>query len=249
MKVLAIACFLVIGALFFVYVCKENPRQGMSALEDGQMCLVSRARPAFYCIPDSNFSLVNAGWKSVRPTDRRLDSEGVRLSLAVYQEKTEKKGLLVTAIAETPGEWEWVAAHHVPFHTLRTAEAPYGMEKIYESLFILDSKQNPFAVGEAEGKFLVYRGKFLLCFRKSQLLIEYHEPISEEEARIIDLNPDFQRAFVERGRHACTVRFIRKGENISYVENPEKFEPLGDAYSRERLGTWLGELKHPGGNR
>ena len=139
---------------------------------------------------------------------------------------------------------EWEAAHHCPYKTLRETEEPYGKERRYQSVFVLDEKNDPFERGLT--KVLVVRSKFLLFFRKMQVIAEYHEPLSNEQARIIDLDPKYIRSFLERAEAACQVRFQANQDELA---NPEKLSPAGNSISRTKLAKWLGEIHHPGHGR
>ena len=218
---------------------KQAPLQGM-ILMDGQSVLASRARPAVILIPN-NMHLERCGWKTVRPKDRRLESENVRVSLAEYRSANAQ---MICALAETSGEVEWEAPHHVPYPTLRVHDEPYGKERLYESLFLLDPGNDPFS-GE---RVLVMRAKFLLFFQKMQAIIEYREPVSNADARTIDLNSQALKAFVERAHASFTVLFPGDDEKKTVFAGIEKLAPM-DGISREKLAAWLGEVKHPGHGR
>ncbi|MBO4335002.1 MAG: DUF4851 domain-containing protein [Desulfovibrio sp.] len=251
MKLFALLfCIVVAAFVWYLSTTKPGPLQGVVVNEQGLEVLASRARPSVLFQPASSMQLAALGYKTVRPEDRRLSGEGVRVSFAVYR---NGQGELVTALAESPGEWQWVAGEHVPYAVLRKVEEPYGdgpkPETLYESLFLLDAAKDPFPDPRASEKVLVYRAKFLLFFRKMQVLFEYREPLSNAQARSIDLEPAFLRDFAARGRAACRVLFPAKAEAKELLA---KLKPLaaGDSsFNRVLIAYWLGELKHPGSNR
>lgn len=255
-KAVFVVMAFVIGAVIVYHAVSHSlPMQGMVRLEGAEPVLISRARPQVFFRPATDMVLLDAGWKSVRPDDRRLDTESVRLSFAVY---ANTKGLLVTALAESPGDWEWIPAHHVPYPALRTVDEPYDKEHIYESIFVLKPSQDPFYTAFAEAfpskakdttPILVYRGKFLLFGRSMQVIFEYHESIDAEMAKTMDLRSDYMRDFAARGRAACTVAFPIKAAMEGLKSRMSRLRPAKEGYERATLSTWLGEIKHPGSGR
>ncbi|MCR5815156.1 MAG: DUF4851 domain-containing protein [Desulfovibrio sp.] len=251
MKILVLLfCVLAAAFAWYLYTVKPGPLQGIVRNAQGLEVLVSRARPSLLFEPSASMQLVASGFKTVRPKDRRLDAEGVRVSFAVYRDQL---GELVTALAETPGEWQWVAGSHLPYPVLRRVEEPYGegerIETLYESLFLLDAAKDPFPDPRAKEKVLVYRAKFLLFFRKMQVLFEYHEPIAADKARTLDLEPAVLRDFAARGRAACRVRFFAKEEAKERFSKLRPLSAADSAFQRTLIAYWLGEIKHPGSNR
>ncbi len=245
--ILFFCCVVGVG-IWYLATTRPGPLQGI-VQEHGLEVLASRARPKLLFRPQPAMRLEQYGYKTVRPEDRRLQAEGVRVSFAVYR---DTRGQLVTALAESPGEWTWIAAHHSPYPVLRQVEEPYGdrdrQETLYESLYVLDADHYPFPDPRAREKILVYRAKFLLFFRKMQVLFEYHEPLALDHARTIDLDPVFLRDFAARARASCQVLFPSKE---AYTEVMASMRPLAAAegIQRKPLARWLGELKHPGANR
>ena len=240
--VLGLGCFMA-----YHYVNFGQTLHGLYEHE-GQEVLASRARPAFYFVPSKDFNLQVAGWQSVRSPERRLEAETVRLNLAIYQ-RQKPKAELITALAECPGEWEWIPAHHSPYPTLRAVDEPYGSQRLYEFIYLLAADKDPLGECPATKQLLVYRAKFLPFFRKMQVLFEYREELTPELARNLDLKPEVLRAFAERARHSCQVNFLEQSEAKSFKPPLQKLTVFEEKFSRDRLGFWLGELKHPGGNR
>lgn len=242
MKIVAIFLVLALaGVGFYFLAANDPPRRGVIPADNGQMVLAARVKPCVIFDPDPSFKLVLSGFKTIRPDDRKLNSESARVYLALY---TKEQAKLITVLAETAGELEWEPAHHCPYPTLRDTEEPYGSEERYQSVFLLKAKQNPFT--QDGGLVLVARSKFLLFFRKMQVIAEYHEPISPERAKNIDLEPAYILSFLERADAACKVLFQTERDLKSQIV---KLSSAGDSVSRVKLAKWLGEVNYPGHGR
>ncbi|MBQ7608051.1 MAG: DUF4851 domain-containing protein [Desulfovibrionaceae bacterium] len=245
MRLLILFLVIVFGGLgAFYFSIKSVPIVGLVDLEGGETVIVSRRPPVFFR-PSDDMRFVDAGWKSVRPEDQMVGAESYRVSFARYK---GDKGSLVTVVAETSGEWEWIAAHHVPFPALHSMDEPYENERRYESVFLLNEKNNPFSE-EKDVPCIAYRGKFLLLFRKAQVFFEYHEPIDPEKARNVTLYPEYLQGFIDRGRASCIVAFPSRKATDGLKTRFEKLNAASDSYSRQKLSFWLGELKAPAQHR
>ncbi|MBR4742540.1 MAG: DUF4851 domain-containing protein [Desulfovibrio sp.] len=239
MKLLFIFLILVVvGTVFYRLSLTQPPLRGMITLESGDEVLANRAKPKLHFVIAQDQKLLAAGFKDVRPPDRRGDNESVRVALALYQ---GKRGTLITALAECGGGWTWIPAHHVPYASLREREEPFGKERQYISIFLLPQAKNPF--DEGEPYVLCARTKMLLKFSTLQVIAEYHEPVSEKVARTLDLNPEYLRSFAERAQEAATV-FLGDEQQ----KDIKKLTALPNV-SRTLLGDWLGEMIHPGYGR
>ncbi|MBQ7586250.1 MAG: DUF4851 domain-containing protein [Desulfovibrionaceae bacterium] len=235
MKIIFIFLFLIVGGVvLYQWGSRQPPLQGMILNSQGEGVLASRAKPLVIFEPASTFRLKSYGYKTVKAQDQRQSGESVRLNLAIYED--DKQAQLITALAEASRDFEWEAAHHCPYPTLLQIEEPYDKERIYKSFFILEAKADPFALYP---KVLVARSKFLLFFRRMQVIMEYREPISKEQARVIDLDPSYLNAFRSRALQSCEVTFANQGFDLDHLE---KLAPAGD-FSRSKLSKWLGEVQ------
>ena len=243
--VLAVSVFLVAR-----YAVQQPPLQGMKVAGDGASCLVSCARPAVICSPVKDMRLLYAGWRDLRPQSRSAVSGGpAKLWFSVY---ANARGMLLLALAESGDEWEWEAGWHCPYKTLRQIDYQYAGQTLYESLYVLRKADDPFPCSELSPAdndvFLVCRSKFLLFFRKMQVICEYRETVSAETARTADLNPDLLRSFEQRARSAFAVAFPDKAQfedlrtGIVRMDADKKAE-------RIKLNHWVGMIEHPGHQR
>lgn len=242
MKIVLFVFLLVIGAAFlFVFFGSPKPLQGLLLMSDGQSALARRARPKIVLWPQGQFVLERAGYKQIRPQDDLLENASARVSLALFQ-GIQKEAYVITALAECEDSLEWEAAAHLPYKALRVHEEPLGKETLYESLYLLPAKRNPFA----EEDRLVARMKLLLFFRKMQVVCEYHEPVSKEMAHTLslDLDPRYLAEFEKRATSACRILVGEEGEG-----ELEKIGPMEGNLSRTRLSQWLGKVEHAGRRR
>ena len=182
--VLCIAALLLCGFYLSKYAFDRPPLRGMGQEGTADMpVLVSRARPVVTFAPAKDISLTDAGWCSLSPETRLSVPGNGRLWFTAYKNDV---GLLITALAEAESPWLWEAAHHHPFPVLRVGTIPYAGETLHETLYTLSADADPFQPLHDAAKnapCLVYRAKLLLDFQQMQVIIEYHEPITQEQAR------------------------------------------------------------------
>lgn len=243
---LVMALILVSGAAFgLLGGCSSQPLQGMTTdAATGLPVLLSRARPAMSFAPADDMRFRSAGWRSLQPKTRTSQKGDARIWFVIYD---KGQGTLITALAEAADPWEWEAAHHAAFSPLRELQYEQHGEMLHESLFCLTSDQDPFCAHEGAEACLVYRAKFLLNFRKMQVIVEYHEPLEAARIRDIAFQEPVLNAFQERGRAACAIYFLDKAAS---GEAAKDFQPLSQAdarYSRSMLSRWTGELQQSGG--
>ncbi|MBQ9537582.1 MAG: DUF4851 domain-containing protein [Desulfovibrionaceae bacterium] len=242
-KLLAIGLVLVTaGVVFYYFAQHEPPLQGLSTLESGVSVLASRAKPPVVLVPSPDMALLHSGFKRVRPQDREQSAPSVLVSFAVYNDNSCH---LVLALAETSGEWVWEALQHCPYASLRTIEEPYAKAQVYKSIFLLQPKADPFKTSQMTQ--LVLRAKFLLSQRKRQVLIEYREPVTQEQVRLlnIDLNNSYISQFYARALRAWSVQF----PSIDAVKTLTINKLAASDIERTGLAPWLGEVEHPGHGR
>lgn len=242
MKILLIIVAIIAVAVFVFFMGGQAPLRGAGQLATSdQMVIVSRARPSCTFAPAADMQLQNLGNRTLRPRTRHSVDGDARIWFAVYG---NGNGTLVTAIADTEGSWEWEAAHHPAFPAIRTQQYAYKGETLYESLMQLDSDSDPFCTDRAA--CLAYRAKLLLNFRKTQIIMEYHEPIPEAQARDIAFDGASLKAFQQRARNACEILMTDKAWLESNIKGFKKLDGADDRYSRTRLSRWVGEMEREG---
>lgn len=179
--VLCIVALLLCGFYLSKYTFDRPPLRGMGQEGTADIpVLVSRARPVVTFAPAKNMSLNTAGWCSLSPETRLSVPGNGRLWFTAYKNGV---GLLITALAEAESPWLWEAAHHHPFSVLRAGTTPYTGETLHETLYTLSADADPFHPlhdAAKDAPRLVYRAKLLLDFQQMQVIIEYHEPITQE---------------------------------------------------------------------
>lgn len=245
--VLCIAALLLCGFYLFKYVADRPPLRGMGQEGTANVpVLVSRARPVVTFAPSKNMRLITAGWCSLSPETRLSVPGNGRLWFTAYKNGV---GLLITALAETETPWLWEAAHHPPFPVLRVGKIPYKGETLHETLYTLTADADPFHPLQAAAKdapCLVYRAKLLLAFQHMQVIIEYREPITQEQARDIAYDLPYLNAFQERGRAACSIVLPGKSNEDVLPSRVDKIPVADKAISRIKLSRWTGEMQRRG---
>lgn len=243
MKIVLLALFLVIaGGYALKHLAIQPPLRGMAfdpAL--GQQLLVSRTRPSLIMMPDAVFTMRASGWRSLAPKTRRSIAGDARLWFILYQ---QGQGKLVFALAEAENQWKWEAAHHSPFPVLRELQYDYMGQTLYESLYQLSSKEDPFAGEMSENvHMLIYRAKFLLFFRQMQVIIEYREPLPYEHVRDVRSDGALLSDFQERARQQWQVHFPDKEELAALTPHLTKMDTAPSEFARSKLSRWVGEMQ------
>ena len=245
--VLCIAALLLCGFYLSKYAFDRPPLRGMGQEGTADMpVLVSRARPVVTFAPAKDMNWTAAGWCSLSPETRLSVPGNGRLWLTTYKNGV---GLLITALAETESPWLWEAAHHHPFPVLRVGTIPYTGETLHETLYTLSADADPFHHLQAAAlnvPCLVYRAKLLLDFQQMQVIIEYHEPITQEQARNIAYDLPYLNAFQERGRAACSIVLPGKSNGDALPRRIDKIPVADKAISRIKLSRWTGEMQRMG---
>ena len=245
--VLCITALLLCGFYLSRYVFDHPPLRGMGQGGTASMpVLVSRARPVVTFAPAKDISLTDAGWCSLSPETRLSVPGNGRLWFSAYKNDVS---LLITVLAETEVPWLWEAAHHSSFPVLRGGATPYKGETLHETLYTLTADADPFYPLQAAVKdttSLVYRAKLLLNFQNMQVIVEYREPINQEQTRGIAYDLPYLNAFQERGRTACSIVLPGKSNGDALPRRIDKI-PLADkAISRIKLSRWTGEMQRRG---
>lgn len=245
--VLCIAALMLCGFYLSQYAFDRPPLRGMGQEGSADMpVLMSRARPFVTFAPARDMRLITSGWCSLSPETRLSIPGNGRLWFTVYKNGV---GLLITALAETEAPWLWEAAHHPPFPVLRDGAAPYKGETLHETLYTLAADADPFHPLQAAAKDapgLVYRAKLLMEFQHMQVIIEYHEPITQEQARDIAYDLPYLNTFQERGRAACSIALPGKSSENVLPRRIDKIPVADKAISRIKLSRWAGEMQHRG---
>ncbi len=251
MKIVLILVILAIGGYMFAkYAMTQPPMQGLvqTSTADAPV-LVSLARPAVVFEPARDMRLEAAGWRTLTPTGRVADngSLSAKVWFAVYGNGT---GRLVTALAEADTQWEWEAGQHCPYHVIWKSEGFYKDRVLFEQIFVLDAESEPFVDAAAKpGQWsLVCRAKMMPFFRKMQVIGEYREPISPEEARTVDMDAARLRAFEGRARASFEILFPDKEAMKRFGERLQRME-ADTLFSRKRLSRWVGQLQHENAQR
>ena len=243
MKLLVLFCVLLVGGYMIVqHFSGQPPLQGV-VLDEArrQALLVSRARPAVVLTPGSGFETVTGGWRTLGPKTRRGIAGDARLWFTLHER--QEGGRLVTALAEAHNQWLWEAAQHSPFPVMRESRYDWQGETLYESIYQLPVAEDPFGQDwPADGHVLVYRAKFLLFFRKMQVLVEYREPLAAAKARDARDDAPLLNAFRDRARQCWQVNFPDRTELASLAPEMQKLEPAPDRFSRGLLSRWVGEM-------
>lgn len=245
--VLCIAALMLCGFYLSQYAFDRPPLRGMGQEGTADMpVLVSRARPVVTFVPAKDISLTDAGWCSLSPETRLSVPGNGRLWFTAYKNDV---GLLITALAEAESPWLWEAAHHHPFPVLRVGTIPYAGETLHETLYTLSADADPFQPLHDAAKnapCLVYRAKLLLDFQQMQVIIEYHEPITQEQALDLAYDLPYLNAFQGRGRAACSIVLPGKSRENVLPSRIEKMPVADKAISRIKLSRWTGEMQRMG---
>ena len=242
MKILLIVVAIIAVAVFVFFMGGQPPLRGAGQLAaSDQTVIVSRARPPLTFAPAADMQLKSLGNRTLRPKTRHSVDGDARIWFAVYGNGT---GTLVTAVADTEGTWEWEAAHHPAFPAIRAQQYAYKGETLYESLMQLDGASDPFCTDHAA--CLAYRAKLLLNFRKTQVIMEYHEPVPEAQVRDIAFDGAALNAFQQRARKACEILMTDKAWLEANIKGFKKLDGAEDCYSRTRLSRWGGEVEREG---
>ncbi|MEA4989802.1 hypothetical protein SDC9_02836 [bioreactor metagenome] len=245
--VLYIGALLLCGFHLLKYAIGQPSLRGMGQKGTAEMpVLVSRARPVVTFAPAKDMSLTAAGWCSLSPETRLSVPGNGRLWFAAYNNGA---GLLISALAKTEAPWLWEAAHHLPFPVLRGGTTPYKGETLHETLYTLSADADPFHPlhdAAKDAPCLVYRAKLLLDFQQIQVIIEYHEPITQEQARDMAYDLPYLNAFQERGRAACSIVLPGKSNGDVLPRRIDKISVADKAISRIKLSRWTGEMQRRG---
>ncbi len=234
----------------------QAPLRGLSHYPGSpESILLSRAKPPVTFALEPGLSLQKAGWCDVHPeTMENIDGDA-KMWLALYR---HPRGLVVTAVADTQGRWEWDAGHHAAYKPLRSLERPQDVFSIWETVTVLDRKHDPFcgttnnrqgdnmATGQDTGSCLVYRAKMILEFSKCAVFAEYHEDLPENLATDIAFEDRYLTEFAQRGRKACQIKRLSKEEAASLAQDITKMEVLDKGISRRSLARWTGRMHRPG---
>ncbi|MBQ3058967.1 MAG: DUF4851 domain-containing protein [Desulfovibrio sp.] len=244
MKILLIFSVLALAAVFAVkHLAGQPPLRGMVMYASPALpALASRARPEIILIPDAGMQLRGAGWRSLSPRTRKSIDGDARLWFACYQ---QGEGRLVTALAEAENQWQWEAAHHPPFPVLRQLQYDYKGQTLYESLYVLPVAEDPFAQGLPEDSHvLIYRAKFLLFFRKMQIIVEYREALPDQQGPVQDIAFETARlnAFQTRARTTWQAVFPDRQEMAALASDMQKLDTAPSQFSRRKLSRWVGEM-------
>lgn len=132
---------------------------------------------------------------------------------------------------------------------LRVGTIPYTGETLHETLYTFSADADPFYPLQAaslNAPCLVYRAKLLLDFLQIQVIIEYHEPITQEQARDIAYDLPYLNAFQERGRAACSIVLPGKSSENVLPSRVDKMPVADKAISRIKLSRWTGEMQRLG---
>lgn len=78
------------------------------------------------------------------------------------------------------------------------------------------------------------------------VIIEYHEPITQEQARDMAYDLPYLNAFQERGRAACSIVLPGKSSEDVLPRHIDKIPVADKAISRIKLSRWTGEMQHRG---
>ena len=217
--------------------------------------LLSRAKPPVTFALEPGLSLQKAGWCDVHPeTMENIDGDA-KMWLALYR---HPRGLVVTAVADTQGRWEWDAGHHAAYKPLRSLERrpqdARDVFSVWETVTVLDRKHDPFCGGTDEGtgarqdtgSCLVYRAKMILEFSKCAVFAEYHEDLPENLAADIAYEDRYLTDFTQRARKACQIKRLSKEETEALAQDIAKMDVLDKGISRRSLAKWTGRMHRPG---
>ncbi len=235
----------------------QKPLRGLSHYPGSpESILLSRAKPPVTFALEPGLSLQKAGWCDVHPETMENIEGDAKMWLALYR---HPKGLVVTAVADTQGRWEWDAGHHAAYKPVRSLERrPQDAKDIFsvwETITVLDRKHDPFcgsgttkdtASGQDTGSCLVYRAKMILEFSKCAVYAEYHEDLPESLAADIAYEDRYLTDFAQRGRKACQIKRLSKEEASSLAEDIVKMDVLDKGISRRSLAVWTGRMHRPG---
>lgn len=242
MKILLIIVAVIAVAVFVFLMPGQPPLRGAGQLPGSdQPVIISRARPPLSFMPAPGMQLQGLGNRTLRPGTRTTLDGNARIWFAVYENGT---GTLITAVADTEDQWKWEAAHHPAFPAIRQQQYAYQGETLYESLMLLNNDTDPFCSTHAA--CLVYRGKLLLNFHQTLVIMEYHEPLPDLLVRDVAFDTSRLNAFQQRARKACEILLTDKGWLESQMENFSRLKGADDRYSRTRLSRWVGEMTREG---
>ena len=247
---IALLLLLVACLACLLSACDRLPLRGLTDDADGQRpVLLSRARPSVLFAPAADLPYETAGWRSLSPKTEDSLLGSARIWFALYDMPSdEAPRKLVTALAEAEDPWLWETAQHAPFPVLRELSYEHHGQRLFESLYVLEPEDNPFYGTGMSDPCLVYRAKFLLDFRKMQVIVECHEPVDPDVARDAAHDEARLNALRDRGRKACLVVFPDKKEQERLKKNFRKMDVAEMDISRNRLSRWVGDMQRHGHN-
>lgn len=247
---IALLLLLVVCLASLLLACDRLPLRGLTNDADGERpVLLSRARPSVLFAPAADLPFETAGWRSLSPKTQDSLLGSARVWFAIYEQPSDAgPRKLVTALAEAEDPWIWEVAHHPPFPVLRSLEYEQRGQRLFETLYVMEPEDNPFYGTGMSDPCLVYRAKFLLDFRKMQVLVEYHEPVDADTARDAAHDEARLNALRDRGRKACLVVFPDKKEQERLKKDFRKLDVAEMDISRNRLSRWVGDMQRHGHN-
>ena len=242
-RLVLVVLVLAFAGFLFSQFALQKPLRGLAQTPGGkERLLLSRARPALTFALRENLPLLASGWCSIQPESRVSLPGNARLQLAVHG---HDRGVIVCAVADAEGRWEWDGGHHAPFPTLRDSQRDLGAHTLFETVYVLDAGRDPFCTNTGPA-CLVHRTKLLLEFRKCQILLEYHEDIPANLLASIAHENDYLNAFQERARTAATIVRLERNEAEIMARNMVRLNTLERAISRRELARWTGRMHRRG---
>lgn len=247
---IALLLLLVACLASLLLACDRLPLRGLTDDADGQRpVLLSRARPSVLFAPAADLPFETGGWRSLSPKTQDSLLGSARIWFALYESDGQAQPhKLVTALVEAEDPWIWESAEHAPFPVLRDLVYEHRGQQLFESLYVLEPEDNPFYGTGMSDPCLVYRAKFLLDFRKMQVIVEYHEPVDADVARDAAHDEARLNALRDRGRKACLVVFPDKKEQERLKKDFRKLDVAEGEISRNRLSRWVGDMQRHGHN-
>lgn len=240
---IALLLLLLAGLAGLLLACDRLPLCGLTGDEE-HPALLSRARPSVLFAPAADMTAESAGWRSLTPKTQDSLLGAARVWFVVYEKATDAgPARLVTALAEAEDPWRWEDARHAPFPALRQLQYEYRGEQLHESLYVMEPEDNPFYGPGMTDPCLVYRAKFLLAFRKMQVIAEYYEPVDSAVARDAAHDEARLNALRDRGRRTCLVVFPDKAEQERLKKDFRKLDAADRDISRNRLSRWVGDME------
>ena len=246
LKILLLILAVFVGGVYLVKnMGQQPPLRGLVRVSGTpEAVLLSRARPAVSFVPAGDMRFHVAGWRTLNPGTRLSHPGDARIWFAAYRNAA---GLLVTALAEAEGDWEWEAPHHTPFPPLQEEHYPYKGGTLYESIAIIAAEDDPFVSAYA-GKpaySLVFRGKMLLHFRKMQVIMEYREALADHLPGQVP-DGELLKSFRRRAVNACEIVFPDQEKLKRLSGEIERMEAADPVFGRAGLSRWVGEIRRPG---